>query len=262
MKDKWSDSEAYERYVGRWSSTVAERFLDWLDAPTEASWLDIGCGTGALCEQILMSQSPGRLIGVEPSESFMTMAKQRVVKENVEFKNGTGDNLPLEDADVDYAVSGLVLNFVPDKEAMMREVLRVLSSGGVAAFYVWDYAGHTQFMRYFWDAAVELNPQAREHDEGVRFPVCRPKPLQNLFESAGFTNVQVTPIDIPTPFQDFNDYWEPFLNDVAPAPGYCVGLSDGERAKLEARVRNALPTDPDGMILLVARAWAVSGVRM
>jgi SAM-dependent methyltransferase len=201
------------------------------------------------------------LIGVEPSEAFLAAAKERVRGGNVKFRRGSGESLPVEDASIDYAVSGLVLNFVPDKDAAMRELIRVLAPGGIAACYVWDYAGHVQFMRYFWDAAVKLNPSARDKDEGVRFPICRPKPLQNLFESVGFQEVRVAPIDIPTPFESFDDYWQPFLNDVAPAPGYCVSLDAEERGKLEALVRDALPIDPDGMILLAARAWAVSGMR-
>jgi ubiquinone/menaquinone biosynthesis C-methylase UbiE len=261
VKDSWSNSAAYERYVGRWSSRVAERFLDWLDARTAARWLDIGCGTGALSERILASQQPNHLIGVEPSESFRAIVNERVRGGNVEFRSGSAERLPVEDACIDYGVSGLVLNFVPDQDAAMRELLRVLSPGGIAAGYVWDYAAHVQFIRYFWDAAVKLNPSAKDKDEGVRFPICRPKPLQNLFESAGFREVRVAAIDIPTPFENFDDYWEPFLNDVGPAPGYCVSLNAAERAKLEAMIRDALPIDSDGMILLAARAWAVSGVR-
>lgn len=261
MKDSWSDSGAYDRYVGRWSSRVGEHFLDWLDARKDMRWLDIGCGTGALSEQILSSQRPSHLIGVEPSETFLAAAKERVLGGNVEFRRGSGESLPVEDGCIDYAVSGLVLNFVLDKDTAMRELIRVLAPGGIAACYVWDYAGHVQFMRYFWDAAVKLNPSARDKDEGVRFPICRPKPLQNLFEFVGFREVRVAPIDIPTPFENFDDYWQPFLNNVAPAPGYCVSLNVEERAKLEALVRDTLPIDPDGMILLAARAWAVSGIR-
>ncbi|MGI0014155.1 MAG: class I SAM-dependent methyltransferase, partial [Nitrososphaera sp.] len=261
VKDSWSNSEAYERYVGRWSSRVGESFLDWLNARKNARWLDIGCGTGALSERILRSQEPSHLIGVEPSEAFLAAAKERVQGENVEFRSGSGESLPVQDACIEYAVSGLVLNFVPDKDGAMRELLRVLAPGGIAACYVWDYAGHVQFMRYFWDAAVKLDPSARDKDEGVRFPICRPKPLRNLFESVGLREVRVAAIDIPTPFESFDDYWQPFLADVAPAPGYCVSLDREHRAKLEALVRDALPLDPDGMILLAARAWAVAGVR-
>lgn len=261
MTDSWSDGEAYERYVGRWSSRIAERFLDRLAARPGAAWLEIGCGTGALSERILATQTPRHLVGVEPSETFRAVAAERVRGANVEFRSGSAEALPVADASVDYAVSGLMLNFVPDRDAAMREQLRVLAPGGVAACYVWDYAGHTQFMRLFWDAAVALDPKARELDEGVRFPVCRPGPLRELFESAGFRDVRVHPVDIATPFESFEDYWQPFLSDIGPAPGYCVGLPPDRRAALEARLRDALPTDPDGMILLAARAWAVSGVR-
>jgi ubiquinone/menaquinone biosynthesis C-methylase UbiE len=261
MRDNWSNSEAYERYVGRWSSRVGARFLDWLGARKGATWLEIGCGTGALSEQILRTQEPNRLIAVDPSEIFLQSTRQRVQGANVEFRNGSAENLPVEDGVFDYAVSGLVLNFVPDKNTALRELFRVLAPGGVAACYVWDYAGHVQFMRYFWDAAVKMNPEAREKDEGVRFPICRPDPLRNLFESAGFREVQVVPIDITTSFERFEDYWQPFLKDVAPAPGYCVSLSVDARSRLEAALRETLPIDPDGMILLAARAWAVSGIR-
>lgn len=261
MSDSWSDGEAYERYVGRWSSRIGELFLDRLAARPGARWLDIGCGTGALSERIHATQAPSRLIGVEPSEGFRAVARERVQGGSVEFRGGSAETLPVADASIDYAVSGLALNFVQDRDAAMREQLRVLAPGGTAASYVWDYAGHAQFMRCFWDAAVKLSPKARELDEGVRFPICRPGPLRDLFERAGFRGVRVDPLDIPTPFESFEDYWRPFLNDVGPAPGYCSGLPAEQRRELEALLRDALPTDPDGMILLAARAWAVSGVR-
>ncbi|MCB1804445.1 MAG: SAM-dependent methyltransferase, partial [Candidatus Competibacteraceae bacterium] len=154
-----------------------------------------------------------------------------------------------------------VLNFVPDKHAAMRELVRVLAPGGIGACYVWDYAGHVQFMRYFWDAAVQLDPDAKEKDEGERFPICHPGALRDLFESTGLESVEVRAIDIATPFEDFDDYWQPFLSDVAPAPGYCVSLDEAERNALASKVRAAVPTDRDGRILMAARVWAVSGVR-
>ena len=261
MKDSWSNSEAYEQYVGRWSSQIGVGFLDWLAPQSDARWLDLGCGTGALSEQIQYSQKPAKLIGVEPSASFLAASSDRVQGASVEFKLGSCEQIPLDDAAVDYAVSGLVLNFVPDKKTAMDELFRVLAPGGVAACYVWDYAGHVQFMRYFWDASVKLNPDARAKDEGVRFPICRPKPLRELFEVAGFQHVKVEPIDIVTSFENFDDYWIPFLSDVAPAPGYCMSLSNSEREKLAETVRGSVPTDPDGRILMAARAWAVCGIR-
>lgn len=261
MQDKWTDGSAYERYVGRWSRKVGEKFLAWLGAPGDARWLDLGCGTGALTACILSDFSPRSVVAVEPSEGFLSAARREVRDGRAEFRQGSGERIPLEDGEVDLAVSGLVLNFIPDPAKAMQEMHRCVAPGGTVAAYVWDYAGHVQFMRAFWDAAVALDPEAREKDEGVRFPLCRPGPLRDLFEAAGLKNVETQAIDVPTPFTDFDDYWTPFLSGIGPAPGYCTALDRGARKALEERLRQSLPTDPDGMILLAARAWAVRGSR-
>jgi SAM-dependent methyltransferase len=259
MQDNWTDGDAYELYVGRWSRRVGELFLGWLGAPEGLRWLDLGCGTGALTDEILGRCRPRSVVGVEPSEGFLAVARQKAQMPGVEFRQGSAERIPLEDRSVDAAVSGLVLNFVPDKAATMRELVRVVRSGGTVAAYVWDYAGHVQFMRRFWDAAVALDPAARDKDEGVRFPVCRPAPLRELFAAAGFAEVSVAALDIATPFKDFDDYWAPFLKGIGPAPGYCASLGESARSALRERLRQTLPTDPDGRILLAARAWAVRG---
>lgn len=90
--------------------------------------------------------------------------------------------------------------------------------GGQVAAYVWDYAGRMQLMRYFWDAAVELKPENKHLDEGVRFPLCQPTALTELFEKSGLKDVHVSPLDVSTHFRDFDDYWTPFLGGQFPAP--------------------------------------------
>ena len=116
-----------------------------------------------------------------------------------------------------------------------------------------------QLMRYFWDAAVALDPAAAELDEGVRFPICRPERLEALWHEAGLTEVSSRAIDVPTTFPDFDDYWTPFLGGQAPAPGYAMSLDERRRAALRERIRSILPIAEDGSINLIARAWAVRG---
>jgi SAM-dependent methyltransferase len=175
------------------------------------------------------------------------------------FDVADAQSLPLESVRFGVAVAGLVLNFVPKPSLAVREMARAVRAGGVVAAYVWDYAGKMQLMRYFWDAAVELDRSAFELDEGRRFPLCQPDALAGLFAQAGLHEVRVRPIDIPTRFRDFNDYWTPFLGGQAPAPGYAMSLSEEARAALRERIRAKLPVASDGSINLMARAWAVRG---
>lgn len=138
---------------------------------------------------------------------------------------------------------------------------RVTRSGGTVGGYVWDYAGQMQLMR-FWDAAVALDPEARSLDEGIRFgAVCKASGLLDLFSAGDLAGVRVRAIDVRTLFRDFNDYWSPFLGGQAPAPAYAMSLDENRRAALRDRLRSELPIGADGSIELIARAWAVAGVR-
>jgi hypothetical protein len=116
-----------------------------------------------------------------------------------------------------------------------------------------------EMMRHFWDAARALDPQAAELDEASRFPICHPEAMRTLFEAGGLGSVETRAIEVPTLFRDFDDYWNPFLGGEAPAPRYCMSLSEPNRAALRERLRATLPAAADGSIPLVARAWAVRG---
>ena len=255
VSDTWERGDPYELYVGRWSRQVAPRFLSWLGIPPGRKWLDVGCGTGALCAAIVDHCSPLSVAGVEPSEGFLKTAKENLAGRAV-LHQGSATAIPLDDAAVDVVVSGLVLNFVPDQRAALAEMARVTGNRGTIGAYVWDYAGKMELMRFFWDAAVELNPEAAKIDEGIRFPLCRPEALVELFESAGLNGVEVTALDIATPFASFEDYWRPFLGGQGPAPAYAMSLDETARARLRDRIRERMPVEADGSISLTARAWA------
>jgi SAM-dependent methyltransferase len=256
VSDSWERGSPYEQYAGRWSRRVAPAFLSWLNLPAGRRWLDIGCGTGALCAAIADRCAPSTVVGVEPSEGFLAAARENLAGRAV-LHQGSATAIPLDDASVDVVVSGLVLNFIPDQRAALLEMSRVTSEGGTVAAYVWDYAGKMEFMRYFWDQAVELDPGAASLHEGVRFPVCRPDALERLFAGADLAEVEVTPIDIPTPFASFDDYWKPFLGGQGPAPAYAMSLDERARVRLRDRLRARVPSAPDRSISLTARAWAV-----
>jgi SAM-dependent methyltransferase len=259
--DNWESGNQYEPYIGRWSRLVAREFLSWLAIPSGSQWLDVGCGTGALSQTILQFAEPAKVKGIDRSEGFITFAKEHTQDSRVQFEVGDAMELTAGNGIFDAAVSGLVLNFIPHPERTVAEMARVTRSGGVAAAYVWDYAGRMQMIRHFFDAAIALDPKAIEVDEGPRFPICQPDVLGHTFESAGLHQVEVRPIEVPTVFRDFDDYWSPFLGGQGPAPSYAMSLSEEHRAALRERIRVDLPFASDGSIPLVARAWAVRGLR-
>jgi len=260
LNDVWAIGAAYEPYVGRWSRLVALEFLACLGVAPAKQWLDIGCGTGALSQVILDVVSPSKVKGVDPSEKYIAFARDQVVDDRVSFIVGDAQALPFESAQFDAVVSGLVLNFVLDPYLAVNEMQRVVRPGGIVAAYVWDYADQMQLMRYFWDAAVKLDPAAFDLDEGQRFQICKPQPLTKLFQAAKLNNIEVSSIDVPTVFREFNDYWKPFLGGQGPAPTYAMTLSEDQRVVLREKIRTNLPIATDGSIHLIARAWAIRGI--
>jgi SAM-dependent methyltransferase len=259
--DIWASGDSYEPYIGRWSRLVAQEFIQWLALPQRSRWLDAGSGTGALSMTILNMTNPKKVKGIDRSESYVEFMRTRVDHPDAEFEVGNAQSLPVDSKTFDAAVSGLVLNFVPRPQQMISEMSRVVGDGGVVALYVWDYAGRMQMLRHFWNAAVALDPAARDLDEGRRFPICNPNSLMDLFQNAGLSQVQVRPIDISADFKNFDDYWSPFLGGQGPAPGYVMSLSERRRSQLRERIYNSLPFALDGTIPLVMRAWAVKGIK-
>jgi SAM-dependent methyltransferase len=258
-KDNWAAGNLYEPYVGRWSRLVARDFLQWLGLPAQLDWLDVGCGTGALTQTVLQQSQPRTVTGIDPSAGFTDYAKAQITDRRVTFEVGDAQSLPVESARFDVAVSGLVLNFVPKPLLAAREMARAVRPVGVVAAYVWDYAGKMELMRYFWDAAVAVDPAVSGLAEGLRFPICQPPALVALFNEAGLHDVQTHAIDIRMTFRDFDDYWNPFLGGQGPAPAYAMSLSEEHRGALRDRIRATLPSAGDGSIPLIARAWAVRG---
>lgn len=256
--DRWVAGDAYELYVGRWSRRVAPRFLDWLGEPPGQRWLDVGCGTGALVGAILDRCEPDTVVGVEPSPGFLAKARERL-SGRARLLQGDAAHIPLPDHSVDVVASALVLNFVPDVQAGLREMVRVTAPGGRVAAYVWDYAQGMELIRHFWDAAVITDASARPLDEAVRFPLCSPAALTRAFEAVGLGEIEMSALEVETVFADFEDYWSPFLGAQGPAPTYLASLPESARERLRRTLSDRLPRAPDGTIRLRARAWAVAG---
>jgi SAM-dependent methyltransferase len=241
---------------------AAAAFLQWLAFPSGQRWLDVGCGTGALTQAIVAVADPREVLGVDPSRDFIDTAAGQISDPCVRFEIGDARALPVPSDAYDAVVAGLVLNFVPEPEAAVEEMVRAVRPGGTVAGYIWDFAGERQFQRYFWRAATALDPAATALEQSMQFPLCHPEPLAALFASANLRAVAVHAIDVPAVFHDLDDYWQPYLlGGSAIAQRYATSLGEAPRTALREQLRSILPMADDGSIHLLARAWAVRGTK-
>lgn len=260
VADIWQQGSAYERFMGRWSRLLAPQFVQWLDQPTGRRWADLGCGTGALTGAILEHADPASVLAVEPSAGFLELARSSVRDPRVTFREGSIEQLG--ESSVDVVVAGLVLNFLPDPAAAVAACRAAVESGvasGVVAAYVWDYDDGMQLLRRFWEVATRVAGRSLGQSEVSGFEVTDPDRLAQLWRGAGLHAVEVGALEIEMVFEDFDDYWSPFLGGQGPAPAYVAGLGEHERGLLRDALRTDLSPGADGRIRLPARAWAARG---
>jgi len=258
--DNWATGDAYESYMGRWSRPLARTFVGWLRSDHRGTWLEIGCGTGALTRAICEVGEPASVVACDRSESFVSYAREAVDDSRVFFAVASAENPPGAAHAFDYVVSGLLLNFVSDPSGVLRLMAERARRGGVVGAYVWDYGEGMSFLRCFWDEAVALDAAAADLDEAYRFPLCRREILSSLFVSTGLQDVAVEGLEVLTHFENFDDFWTPFLRGTGPAPSYAAALSPERQQELRRRLARRLKRESDGSIRLKARAWAARGV--
>jgi SAM-dependent methyltransferase len=260
-KDQWTSGPAYEAWMGRWSRLLAVAFLDWLAAPAGSRWLDVCCGGGALTGVILARCRPALVRGIDRSPAQIEFARRQSAHPFADFRLGDATALPFGDADFDFCVCGLGLNFLPDALAALGEMRRVTRPGGTIAAYVWDYAGKMRFLREFWDVALKVDPEAEAFDQGRRFSICSPEGLQVAFRDAGFSAPASRDLDITTQFSSFEEYWAGFQLLQGSAPVYLASRNERIREAIRGGLKVSLPAQPDGSIVLSARALAIRAQR-
>jgi SAM-dependent methyltransferase len=259
VDDNWGDGAAYEGYMGRWSRLVAPRFLRWLDPGSGLTWLDVGCGTGALTAAIMAEAAPTAMHACDPAKAHADYTRHHIDDPRLTVSVAGAGDLPVSADGYDYIVSGLVLNFIPAPAEAMTEMRGLLSPGGTIAAYVWDYGGTMDMIRLFWAAARVLDPSTAGQDEDKRFLLGDEAALGKLFNAEGLADVQTEGITVSTTFDGFSDFWATLQGGQGPAPTYLASLTDDNRAAFRIELERLLPGDSAGRVTLAARAWAVRG---
>lgn len=220
------------------------------------TWIDVGGGSGALSDFVIQKYKPEYLFVIDQSEGFIQTVQSRLGRKAV-CKVGNAVNLPVDENSVHVAVSGVVLNFIPEPGKALEEMKRVTQNGGMVASYIWDYGLNMEFLHHFWVSATELKQDASNSNEAKRFFTWTHALLKKLFMDAGSENIKTTLIVLDTNFTDFDFFWNPFLGGQGPAPSYLMSLDDTEREKLKELQYQKLPIHPDGSISLSAKALAI-----
>ena len=252
----FTDGEAYERLMGRWSQPAGVQFLDWLGLANGLRWLDVGCGNGAFTEVLLARGAPSEVIGIDPSEDQLNYARSRAGVAKARFQQGSAMALPFDDDSFDVAAMALVITFVPDPQQAVAEMARVVRPGGMVASYMWDVPGGGLPLEPIY---VAMNSLGFPHVLPPSAAVSRLAAMRALWEGAGFEAIDSRVIRIPVTYSNFDEFWQSNNVRVGPVGKAINEMAPEARDKLKARLREQLPTSPDGRIAYEAFANAVKG---
>jgi SAM-dependent methyltransferase len=245
-------AEAYDRFMGAWSGQLSAQLADLAGIRAGQRVLDVGSGPGALTAELVARLGAEGVAVVDPSEPFVAAVRER--HPGVDARQAPAEALPHPDGSFDAALAQLVVHFMADPIAGLREMARVTRDGGVVAACVWDHAGGRGPLSPMWDAARAMDQGV---DDESRLAGAREGHLVALFDAAGLRDVEQAVLSSQRAYTGFEDWWEPYTRGVGPAGAYVVALERERQAELRERCRAALP---DGPFTLDAKAWAARGV--
>jgi SAM-dependent methyltransferase len=244
-------AESYRQFMGRYSEPLATEFLAFAGATGARRALDVGCGPGALTALLVERLGASAVAAIDSSESFVAAARDRLPE--VDIRHGSAEAMPYDAGEFDLALAQLVVHFMADPVAGLREMARVTRAGGAVGACVWDYAGGGAPLATFWRAVNELDPVAPD-ESGLAG--AREGHLAQLFEQAGLRRVEATLLTVRVPMAGFDDWWAPFTLGVGPAGTY---VARADPSRVEQVRRRCAELLPDGPFEMTASAWGVRG---
>jgi ubiquinone/menaquinone biosynthesis C-methylase UbiE len=245
-------AEAYDRFMGRYSSTLSPQLADFAGVASGQRVLDVGCGPGALTTVLVERVGAENVAAADPSEPFVAAARER--HPGVDVQRANAEELPFAADTFDAALAQLVVHFMTDPVRGLAEMARVTRVDGVVAACVWDHAGEKTPLAPFWRVVREFDPKAAD-ESGLAGG--REGHLADLFAQAGLREIEQTELAVQVEHQGFDEWWEPFMLGVGPAGSYLATLDPARQVELRERCREQLDHTP---FSFPTRAWAARGL--
>jgi SAM-dependent methyltransferase len=243
-------ADSYGRFMGRWSEPLAGELVGLVRPEPGQRALDVGCGPGALTAALVDLLGAETVSAIDPSAPFVAANRERFP--DVDVRQGAAESLPFDDDVFDLVLAQLVVHFMADPVAGLREMGRVAKPGGVVGASVWDHGGGRGPLSPFWAAVNDLRPEVS--GEG-KLSGSQQGGLARLFTDAGLSSVEETEQAVTIGFASFEDWWEPFTLGVGPAGDYVARLEPPDRDAVRDRCRERLGA---GAFELTSVAWTAT----
>jgi SAM-dependent methyltransferase len=243
------DGESYDDFMGRYSVRLAPLFADFAGVRAGQRVLDVGAGTGALTRELV--ERGAVVVAVEPSPEFTRALRSRFP--HIEVHETPAEALPFEDDSFDIALAQLVVAFMEDAGAALRELARV--AHGVA-ICMWGVEEVEMFAAIGRTARILGSGEAEQGARRYRTP----RELHDLLAAAGLVDVETCGLDVTAAYVDFEDFWNALSLQVGPAGAWLHGLDDHQRTRAHDELHRQLGS-PGGAFELHGRAYGARGTR-
>jgi len=246
-----SDS-AYDAFMGRYSRRLGPVFAEFAGLPEGARVADIGAGTGALSSELVARGL--RVAAADPSPQFVAALSERLPA--VEAHVAPAEELPWEDESFDASLAQLVVAFMKDAPAGVREMRRIVKPGGTVAVCMWDRQGMEML------AAVLRTQQALASDTPtaeMRVMYRTREEIESLFGD-GFDDVHTEMLETDGAYTGFDEFWSALCGGAGPAGVWVASLGEAQREAARAELYRQVG-EPSGPFTLRATAWATRAAR-
>ena len=241
----------YDRFMGRYSASLAVALTDFAGILSGQQVLDVGCGPGALTATLVTRVGADRVAAIDPAPQFAEACRQRYP--GVDVRVGPAEVLPWATGTFDAALACLVIAFMADPDRGLAEMARVTSPGGRVAACMWDTAEGMTMMKLYWAAVQAAGSPARGEDGR---PGTREGDIARRLTALGLVDVVDGALEVQASYEGFDDLWDSLSLGVGPVGLHLQAQSESARAGIRDHLRAALG---DGAFTLSAKAWVAAG---